>query len=119
MLSAHELWERYSALWFLEPGKRSDELASCVSEDVLYCDPIGLVEGRLALSGYIDVIQESVPGGTFRVGTVQKHHDHSLARWTLQGREGDVVLTGTSYALVNQGHQLSRIAAFFDPNGPR
>ena len=112
-MSPEELWNRYSAIWSLDADARTDELAVCLADDVTYCDPNGLVEGRPALSTYMGGFQQSVSGGAFRIRAVLHHHDRTLAHWALHGSDGGVLQTGTSFGLLSEDGRLRTITGFF------
>lgn len=89
-----------------------------MSDYVTYCDPGGLRQGRQALSDYMGDFQASVPGGSFRIHSVQDHHDRSLARWTLLGPGGATLHSGTSFGLLAEDGRLQAITGFFDLPAP-
>jgi SnoaL-like domain len=107
------LWKRYSAIWSMDADRRHEELLVCVADDVTYCDPNGLIEGRLALSDYMGTFQRAVPGGQFEIHWVLRHHDRSLAHWALQRPDGNVLQRGTSFATVTMEDRLRDISGFF------
>jgi hypothetical protein len=107
------LWRRYAAIWSLGTGERDPELAACLAEDASYCDPNGLVEGRGALSAYMEGFQHSLPGGGFHIRAVHHHHGRTLAHWTLQGPDGKGLQDGTSFGLLSEDGRLQTITGFF------
>ncbi|HST84559.1 MAG TPA: nuclear transport factor 2 family protein [Kineosporiaceae bacterium] len=109
------LWNRYAATWSLAADDRGEELAACLSDDVTYCDPQGLVAGRPALSDYMGQFQNAFPGTRFQIESVLQHHDRTLASWTLRGAEDQLFQQGTSYAVVAADGRLSAITGFFEP----
>jgi hypothetical protein len=114
-MTADSLWDRYAASWSLDAAARASELPACVTGDVTYCDPNGLVQGWQALSDYMGAFQGSVPGGSFRIRSVLHHHDRSLAQWALHGLDGHALQTGTSFGLLADDGRLQTITGFFDP----
>jgi hypothetical protein len=52
------LWTRYAKIWSANAEVRIGELAACLADDVTYCDPNGLIEGRSALSAYMEGFQQ-------------------------------------------------------------
>jgi SnoaL-like domain len=116
-VTADGQWDRYAAIWSLDAAARASELPACVTGDVTYCDPGGLLQGRQALSDYMGAFQDSVPGGSFRIRSVLHHHDRSLARWTLRGPDGHALQTGTSFGLLAGDGRLHAVTGFFDPPG--
>jgi SnoaL-like domain len=116
-MTTDSLWDRYAAIWSLDAAARASELLACVTGDVAYCDPNGLVQGRQALSDYMGAFQDSVPGGSFRICSVLHHHDRSLARWMLRGPDGRALQAGASFGLLAGDSRLQAITGFFDPPG--
>lgn len=109
------LWNRYSAIWSLLAEAREAELPACLTDDATYCDPNGLLSGTAAILAYMGQFQASVPGGRFHIRTVLHHHDRSLAHWELQGSDGQVLQTGTSFGLIAVDGRLQSISGFFHP----
>jgi hypothetical protein len=108
-MTADRPWDRYAATWSLDPAARASELPACVTGDVSYCDPNGLLQGQQALSDYMADFQDSVPGGSFAIRSVLHHHDRSMARWTLRGPDGHALQTGTSFGLLASEGRLQAI----------
>ena len=109
------LWRRYATSWSLPEEERKPELSVCLSAEVTYCDPNGLIEGRSALSNYMSQFQQSVPGGHFAIESVLSHHRRSLAHWSLHGPDGRLLQTGTSFAALSEDGRLQTITGFFYP----
>jgi hypothetical protein len=107
------LWRRYSAIWSADPERREAELAACLADGATYCDPVGRLAGREALSAYIADFQKSVPGGAFDILEVHAHTGRSLARWALRGPNGDVLQRGASFAVQDETGRLKEITGFF------
>lgn len=109
------LWQRYARIWSADPAARAAELDACLHEDCSYCDPTGLIEGRGALSDYMEGFRRSVPGAQFRILTVAEHHGRTLSAWALHGADGAVLQTGRSFATRDEDGRLRHITGFFDP----
>jgi len=107
------LWQRYAAIWSLPADAREGELKACVAEDVVYCDPHGVIEGSASLSDYMSGFQTSVPGGQFQIVSVLDHHGRMLAHWNLAGPEGRSIQSGASFALMTKDGRLTAISGFF------
>jgi SnoaL-like domain len=116
-MTADSVWDRYAAIWSLDAAARAGQLPACVTGDVTYCDPNGLLRGWQALSDYMGAFQDSVPAGSFRIRSVLHHHDRSLARWTLRGPDLRAMQTGTSFGLLADDGRLQAVTGFFDPPG--
>lgn len=114
-MTLEALWHRYAAIWSMGPLQRGPELEACLAEDVTYCDPNGLINGREGLSEYMSQFQRGVPGGRFQIGAVLHHHGRTLAQWTLHGADGNVLQTGTSFAALDTNGRLRNITGFFHP----
>jgi hypothetical protein len=119
-MSVEQLWRRYAACWSLPALERAAELPACVVDDVSYLDPRAPAAGLDGLAAYMEGFAQSLPGARFEIIEVLDHHDRSLARWRLRGRDGGVVQTGTSTAVHAADGRLATITGFFDnspPNG--
>ena len=114
-MTPEALWNRYAAIWSLASKHREAELHACLADDATYCDPNGLLGGRSSLSDYMGQFQKSVPGGRFRIQRVIHHHDRSLADWELQGKNGAVLQSGTSFGTLSEDGRLRAISGFFRP----
>ena len=112
-MTPESLWTRYAGIWSLEQSRRELELIACVSDDITYCDPNGLIAGRSTLSDYMGQFQQAVPGGVFHIRTVLHHHDRSLADWALHGKDGTVLQNGTSFGALGNDGRLRSISGFF------
>ncbi|SEC03030.1 SnoaL-like domain-containing protein [Rhizobiales bacterium GAS188] len=116
-MAPEALWERYSAIWSLDAVRRDAELATCLADDVTYCDPNGLLEGRASLSDYMGGFQRSVPGGRFRIRSVLHYHDRTLAHWALHGPDDAVLQTGTSFGALSKDGRLQAVSGFLHASG--
>ena len=122
-MSVEQLWRRYAACWSLPLSERAAELPGCVVDDVAYLDPKTPATGLDQLANYMEGFVQSLPGARFEIVEVLHHHDRSLARWRLRGRDGGIAQTGTSTAVHAPDGRLATITGFFDdapgtPNGP-
>jgi SnoaL-like domain len=114
-MTPDQLWQRYSRIWSADRPTRTAELEVWLESACSYCDVNGVIEGREALSNYMEGFQQSVKGGRFRILSVINHHDRMLAEWELLG-PGEVVLqTGRSFATLAPDGRLASITGFFDP----
>jgi hypothetical protein len=116
-MTTDALWKRYAAAWSLPAAERAPEIAACLADDVTYCDPNGLLQGRPALSDYMEAFQNNVPGGRFHINSVLHHHDRSLAFWDLLGPDERILQSGVSFALAAPDGRHRSISGFFQPTG--
>jgi hypothetical protein len=112
-MSPETLWDRYAAIWSRDTDVRIGELTVCLVDEITYCDPNGLIEGRPAISAYMGEFQRNVPGGIFRIQAVIHHHDRTLAHWVLHGPDGNVLQNGTSFGMLSDDGRLRSITGFF------
>lgn len=113
-MSPETLWPRYAATWSAPLSVRTAELAVCLADAVTYCDPNGLVEGREAVSAYMDGFQQTFPpGSAFRVRSVHHHNGRTLAHWSLHGPDGTILQRGTSFGTLSDDGRLLAITGFF------
>lgn len=117
-MTPENLWTRYSAIWSLvDADARAVELDACLADSATYCDPNGLIEGRAALSDYMDGFQESAPpGARFHIRSLLHHNDRTLAHWVLYGPDQSVLQTGTSFGTLAADGRLRSITGFFYPS---
>lgn len=108
-----EKWGAYAKTWSQPDGERDDALAAIVSDNVAYTDPTTEVVGRDAFSAHISQFQKDVPGGYFEIVEVKSHHNHSLAHWTLRGKDGAEMMQGTSHATLNSEGEFTSFTGFF------
>ncbi|MET1416800.1 nuclear transport factor 2 family protein [Roseibium sp. HPY-6] len=108
-----EKWGIYAKTWSQPDEARDATLATLVSEDVTYTDPTAEVVGRAAFSAHISNFQKDVPGGFFEIVDVKSHHNHTLARWTLRGKNGAEMMQGTSHATLNSDGEFTSFTGFF------
>ena len=109
------LWQRYAAIWSLPAVERTTEMQVCLADEITYCDPNGLIEGRRALSDYMQGFQDHLPGGRFHIKSVLHHHGRSLAFWELHGADDSLLQSGTSFSLAAPDGRHLSINGFFDP----
>lgn len=106
-------WADYARTWSLQDVERDAALADLVVQDVVYSDPASQVTGRAAFSAHMAQFQKDMPGAYFEVFEVKAHHDKSLARCMLYGRDRVEIMQGTSYAVSGQGEKFASFTGFF------
>tara|TARA_R110000772_G_scaffold111558_9_gene215557 strand:- start:711 stop:1073 length:363 start_codon:yes stop_codon:yes gene_type:complete len=109
------LWNRYAAIWSADEEKRKLELDSCLVNNATYCDPNGLIKGRSTLSDYMGNFQKNARGCMFQIRSVIAHHDRSLAHWTMNDEDGQIVQNGSSFGQLSDDGRLLNISGFFYP----
>jgi hypothetical protein len=112
------LWDRYAAIWSIDPVRRDAELDACVQADCTYCDPNGLLEGRAALAAYMEAFRRSAPGARFKIIAAYEHHGRSVSMWELQSSDGSALQAGTSFAVHGDRGRLQHITGFFPVAAP-
>ena len=88
-------------------------LHSSLADDVVYTNPG--VEGRGLgnLLAHIDGFQKRFPGGRFRMNWLRQQHGQLLAEWTQLNQDGSELVTGHSYARLNQEGRLTQLSGFW------
>lgn len=111
------LWQRYSESWSMAEPERRQRLAETVSADVTYTDPTTTLTGIAAFSAYMAAFQANVPATGFAIREVFEHHGQTLSHWDMIGTgagvSGNVLGTGTSFAVLDTDGKLARITGFF------
>jgi len=108
-----EKWATYAKAWSQPDDERNATLATLTSVDVVYTDPTAQVEGRDGFSAHIGQFQKDVPGAHFEIIDVKDHHNQSLARWKLCGKDGNEMMQGTSHASLNEDGLFTSFTGFF------
>ncbi|CAN5297765.1 nuclear transport factor 2 family protein [soil metagenome] len=87
-----------------DPGKRMEAIRRTYTEDVIFADPDGEVQGYDALSAKVDEILGGASGLIFQAeGEVYKVQDLGYLAWSL-GPEGEPpVARGADMAIVRDG----------------
>jgi SnoaL-like domain len=112
-MTPQALWNRYANTWSAPADVRTEELLSCLTDEVTYCDPNGLIQGRSALSEYMAAFQRQFPGGLFTIREVLFHNGRTLAHWTLCAPDGRSIQSGTSFGLLAIDGRFTSITGFF------
>jgi len=63
--------------------------ASCLAPDCVYTDPLTKAKGWDELAAYMTAFHDQIPGGHFVTQQFFAHHQRSVARWTMAGRDGE------------------------------
>lgn len=108
-----EKWNAYAKAWSQPDDARNAALATLVSDDVTYTDPIAEIVGRAAFSTHLAKFQTDVPGGYFEIIDVKTHHNQTLARWKLSGKDGIEMMQGISHATLSDDGVFTSFTGFF------
>lgn len=108
------LWDRYAKIWSANEATRKSELSACLAPNVTYRDPQVEVTGYDNFSNYMAEFQTGFPGCSFKIKNVIEHHDRELANWELQNKDGDILMTGTSFAVRTADNQFQELNGFFE-----
>src|SRR3954466_6575074 len=85
-----EVWERYVGSWRVASIAEMREIyASCLAPDCVYTDPLTKAKGWDELAAYMTAFHDQIPGGHFVTQQFFAHHQRSVARWTMAGRDGE------------------------------
>jgi hypothetical protein len=106
----------YHAAWN-EPDetKRAVLLEESWTDDGIYQDPDGTVEGRAALVAHISGFRAAFPGRTIEQASGVDSNGVGI-RWGWERRNGDAVeAEGVDYAELAPDGRIKRIAGFFGP----
>jgi hypothetical protein len=106
----------YGAAWLeTDDQRRRALLETAWAEQAVYCDPLDVITGRVALSAHIAATQASLAGG--RVGVTSepvRHHDSAFFRWAVQDAAGATLLTGWDVVQLDETGRIARLTGFFD-----
>ena len=88
-------------------------LRSSVADDVVYTNPGVEGSGLRNLLAHIDGFQRRFPGGRFRMNWLRRQHGQVLSEWTQLDQDGSELVTGHSYARVNDEGRIAHLAGFW------
>jgi len=110
------LWNEYTAAWSTpDRESRHQILEKRLTPDVQYTDPMTETSGYEEISDYIESFQTEYPGRRFIISEVIAHHNSCLAHWTMQNRESEIEMRGSSFAEIGNDRRLRHIRGFFGP----
>lgn len=108
-----EQWKTYAKTWSQDATERDAALRDLTANDMTYTDPNTEVVGRDAFSAHLGQFQKDVPDTHFEILEVKNHHNKTLARWHLCGKDGSVMMTGTSFATLDRDGKFTSFTGFF------
>ncbi len=119
-ISTDEVVRSYVAAWSTtDELMRRNLLERAWADDGIYCDPLGLVEGREALARYIAAFQQNQPGARIPLASgVDGHHGFVRFRWIMRDGNGKVMVEGFDVGELGSDGRLKRITGFFGPFPP-
>jgi hypothetical protein len=88
-------------------------LLSSLAEDVLYTNPGVEGSGLRNLLTHIEGFQRRFPGGRFRMNWLRQQHGQVLMEWTQLNQDGSELVTGHSYARLNEEGRIAHLAGFW------
>ncbi len=88
-------------------------LRSSLAEDVVFTNPG--VQGRELrnLLTHIEGFQRRFPGHRFRMNWLRQQHGQVLIEWTQLNQDGSELVTGHSYARLNEEGRIAHLAGFW------
>jgi SnoaL-like domain len=95
------------------PAEQEALLRSSVADDVVYANPGVEGSGLHNLLAHIDVFQKRFPGGRFRINWLRQQHGQVLSEWTQLDQDGAELVTGHSYARLNENGRIAHLAGFW------
>ena len=116
-VTVNQTLESYSAAWG-EPdaGKRAAILSQCWAEEGSYLDPSAHVEGRDALCAHIGEVLEKLPGARIELTSdISCHHGRLYFSWQLVSADGNVIIAGVDFGVLDAEGQIAQIVGFFNP----
>lgn len=109
--------ESYIAIWNeADPVERRRLIATALSDDICYADPMLSGEGADGIDAMIVAAQQQMPGHQLRLlGPIDSHHDRVRFAWEVVGPDGGApVLAGTDFGVVAPDGRLRSLTGFFD-----
>ncbi len=107
-------WNDYMAAFgSVEPAERDRLLARCVSDAVVFTNPGGKGETRLALAAHIADFQHKMPGMYFRTDKVYPQSKTLLAVWSMYKADHTKVATGYNFVNLDEAGRFAYMAGFF------
>lgn len=112
--NVQQIWNDYlNAYADVAADERERLLRQSVSDDIVFTSPTGEGQGFGNLVEHISQFQKKSPGAYFKNNTFLTHHSQLLAEWTLCGKDGSAVITGHTFARLDEQNRLVQLAGFF------
>jgi hypothetical protein len=111
--------DRYVSLWQEDQHEAAiaEVLATCWTEDGTYTDPqAGVIRGRQAMIGFVKGFFRQFPNASIAATSrVDSHNGSARFGWSIQRRDGTVVLEGVDFVDFAEDGRIRRIHGFFGP----
>ena len=88
-------------------------LRSSLSDTVVFTNPGVEGSGLHNLLAHIEGFQKRFPGGRFRMNWLRQQHGQALLEWTQLNHDGSELVTGHSYARLNDEGRIAHLAGFW------
>jgi SnoaL-like protein len=107
----------YIEMWNeTNPQRRRQLVASTVTDDASYLDPLMSGQGPDGISEMIAGAQQQFPGHRFElVSGPDAHHDRVRFTWSLGPPEGQPVAIGIDFATTAEDGRMRDITGFLEP----
>lgn len=111
-----ELAERYINTWNeTDPAALRKAVDDLYAEDARYTDPVGVAQGREAITATIGEVQGQFPDFRFRLlGPVDGHHDQVRFGWEFGPDGVEAPIVGFDVAVLDGEGQLRSVFGFLD-----
>jgi hypothetical protein len=90
-------------------------LGSSLAENVVFTNPGVEGSGVRNLLAHIEGFQRRFPGNLFRMNWLRQQHGQVLIEWTQLSEDGSQLVTGHSYARLNEEGLIAHLAGFWSP----
>jgi hypothetical protein len=110
------LIDDYIGMWNeTDPERRRGLVASTVSEEASYLDPIMSGQGVAGIDAMIAGAQAQYPGHRFRLlAGPDAHHDRVRFSWTLAPEGGEPIAIGIDFATLATDGRMREITGFLE-----
>ena len=97
-----------------DPQRRDVLLERCVSDDVVFADPVAVTHGRDALAAHITDNHAQMPGASYDlVSGIDGGHDRRYRyRWIVRFDDADFI-EGMDFTTLDADGRIARIDGFF------
>jgi hypothetical protein len=116
MQAVTDVVNNYIAMWNeADPELRRTLVASTLSDDATYVDPLIEGAGTDQITAMIGAAQEEFPGWRFAlVGDPDAHHDRVKFTWSLSAGGGASMAIGTDFAVLAADGRLQSVTGVLE-----